>query len=248
MPSGVADFGAAWGILFTKDPSEVEVVADLDPEIAFAFKFTKAITAEQLDRLRRKKWVGDKDHFKRLEQSAVPDDDVERFYRFAYLSRFSFNKFRRGTMPDKNVGVQARFVDKLERHAPRLRKVRVRHAGYEQVIDEFDGPDTFFFLDPPYAGYDADVRSGAGHRDWDEARFAEVLRKIRGTFLCTYGLRGDKDLFKGFHVHRWRQASGVGTKQGVGLRPSITLVATNYDPEKVRRFQVAVSKTIWGWR
>ncbi len=39
---------------------------------------------------------------------------------------------------------------------------------------------------------------------------------------------------------------GVGTKQGVGLRPSITLVATNYDPEKVRRFQVAVSKTIWG--
>lgn len=242
----VEPFAGGGKILFTKDPSEVEVVADLDPEIAFAFKFTKSITAEQLDRLRRKKWVGDKEHFKRLEQSAVPDDDVERFYRFAYLSRFSFNKLRRGTMPDKNVGVQARFVDRLERHAPRLRKVRVRHADYEQVIDEFDGPDTFFFLDPPYAGYDADVRSGAGHRDWDEARFAEVLRKIRGTFLCTYGLRGDKDLFKGFHVRRWRHASGVGTKQGVGLRPSITLVATNYDPEKARRFQVAVSKTIWG--
>ena len=242
----VEPFAGGGKILFTKDRSEVEVVADLDPEIAFAFKFTKGITAAQLDRLRRKKWVGDKDHFKRLEQSAVPDDDVERFYRFAYLSRFSFNKLRRGTMPDKNVGVQARFVDKLERYAPRLRKVRVRHADYEQVIDEFDGPDTFFFLDPPYAGYDADVRSGAGHRDWDEARFAEVLRKIRGTFLCTYGLRGDKDLFKGFHVRRWRHASGVGTKQGVGLRPSITLVATNYDPEKARRFQVAVSKTIWG--
>jgi len=242
----VEPFAGGGKILFTKDPSEVEVVADLDPEIAFAFKFTKSITAEQLDRLRRKKWVGDKEHFKRLEQSAVPDDDVERFYRFAYLSRFSFNKLRRGTMPDKNVGVQARFVDKLERHAPRLRKVRVRHADYEQVIDEFDGPDAFFFLDPPYAGYDADVRSGAGHREWDEARFGEVLRKIRGTFLCTYGLRGDKDLFKGFHVRRWRHASGVGTKQGVGLRPSITLVATNYDPEKVRRFQVAVSKTIWG--
>jgi DNA adenine methylase len=242
----VEPFAGGGKILFTKDPSEVEVVADLDPEIAFAFKFTKAITAAQLDRLRRKKWVGDKDHFKRLEQSAVPDDDVERFYRFAYLSRFSFNKLRRGTMPDKNVGVQARFVDKLERHAPRLRKVRVRHADYEQVIDEFDGPDAFFFLDPPYAGYDADVRSGSGHKEWDEARFAEVLRKIRGTFLCTYGLRGEKDLFKGFHVRRWRHASGVGTKQGVGLRPSITLVATNYDPEKARRFQVAVSKTIWG--
>ena len=242
----VEPFAGGGKILFTKDPSEVEVVADLDPEIAFAFKFTKSITADQLDRLRRKKWVGDKAHFKRLEQSPVPKDDVERFYRFAYLSRFSFNKLRRGTMPDKNVGVQARFVDKLERHAPRLRKVRVRNADYQQVIDEFDGPDAFFFLDPPYAGYDADVRSGSGHKEWDEARFAEVLRKIRGTFLCTYGLRGDKELFKGFHVRRWRHASGVGTKQGVGLRPGITLVASNYDPEKVRRFQVAVSKTIWG--
>lgn len=242
----VEPFAGSGTILFTKDPSEVEVVADLDPEIAFAFKFTKWITPEQIAALRRKKWVGDKTHFRKLEQSAVPADDLERFYRFAYLSRFSFNKLRRGAMPDKNVGVQARFVNKLERHAPRLKKVQVRHADYEQVIDEFDGPDTFFFLDPPYAGYDADVRAGSGHREWDEARFAKVLRKIRGSFLCTYGLRGDKELFKGFHVRRWRHTSGVGTKQGVGLRPGVTLVASNYDPDKARRFQVGVSKTIWG--
>jgi len=36
------------------------VVADLDPEIAFAFKFAKGLTPEQLERLRRKNWVGDK--------------------------------------------------------------------------------------------------------------------------------------------------------------------------------------------
>jgi site-specific DNA-adenine methylase len=242
----VEPFAGGAKVLFTKDPSEVEVVADLDPEIAFAFKFTKNITPEQIARLRRKKWVGDKDHFKRLEQSEIPDDDLERFYRFAYLSRFSFNKLRRGTMPDKLVGVEARFVEKLERLAPRLRKVRVRHADYEQVIDELDSPDTFFFLDPPYAGYDADSRTGAGHKEWDEARFGAVLRKIRGKFLCTYGLRGDRELFKGFHVRRWRHVSGVGTTRGEGLRQSTTLAVTNYDPDKVRRFQVAVSKTIWG--
>ena len=39
----------------------MEVVSDLDPEIAFAFKFAKNVTPEQLERLRRKKWVGDKD-------------------------------------------------------------------------------------------------------------------------------------------------------------------------------------------
>ncbi len=243
----VEPFAGGAQVLFAKEPSAVEVVSDLDPEIAFAFKFAKGITPEQLDRLRRKKWVGDKAHFRKLYETAPPDDEVDRFYRFAYLIRFSFNKLRRGTMPDRNVGVEARFMDKLERWAPRLEDVRVRCADYEKVIEEYDGPDTFFFLDPPYAGYDADCRVGAGHKDWDEERFGKVLRKIRGRFLCTYGLRGDAELFKGFQVRRWRHTSGVGTSQGGrGFHTGVTLVATNYDPDKVRRFQVAVSKTIWG--
>lgn len=243
----VEPFAGGAQVLFAKEPSEVEVVGDLDPEIAFAFRFAKGLTSEQLERLRRKKWVGDKEHFRKLYESEPPDDEVDRFYRFAYLIRFSFNKLRRGTMPDRNVGIEARFVDKLERWAPRLKAVRVRCADYEKVIEEYDGPDTFFFLDPPYAGYDADCRVGAGHKDWDEERFGKVLRKIRGRFLCTYGLRGDPDLFKGFQVRRWRHTSGVGTSQGGrGLHTGVTLVATNYDPDKVRRFQVAVSKTIWG--
>jgi len=242
----VEPFAGGAQVLFAKEPSEVEVVSDLDPEIAFAFKFAKNVTAEQLERLRGKKWVGDKAHFRKLYESEPPVDGLERFYRFAYLLRFSFNKLRRGTMPDKNVGVEARFVEKLERWAPRLKDVRVRCADYEKVVEEYDGPDTFFFLDPPYAGHDADCRVGAGHKDWDEERFAKVLRKIRGRFLCTYGLRGDAELFKGFTVRRWRHTSGVGTSQGQGLRTGVTLVATNYDPDKARRFQISVSKTIWG--
>jgi len=242
----VEPFAGGAQVLFAKEPSEVEVVSDLDPEIAFAFKFAKSITPDQLERLRRKKWVGDKEHFKKLVDAGVPEDDLERFYRFAYLSRFSFNKLRRGTMPDKNVGASSRFVERLERHAPRLKKVRVRCADYEKVIDEFDDPDTFFFLDPPYAGYDADTRVGAGHKDWDEERFAKVLRRIKGKFLCTYGTRGSGDLFDGFVVRRWRHTSGVGTSQGNGPRQGVTLIATNYDPEKAARAQATVEKTIWG--
>src|SRR3989339_770643 len=136
----VEPFAGGAQVLFTKEPSEVEVVSDLDPEIAFAFKFAKGITSDQLQRLRRKKWVGDKEHFKKLVDSGVPEDGLERFYRFAYLSRFSFNKLRRGTLPEVNVGADSHFIAKLERHAPRLSKVKVRCADYEKVIDEFDGP------------------------------------------------------------------------------------------------------------
>jgi len=79
------------------------------------------------------------------------------------------------------------------------------------VVDEFDGPDAIFFLDPPYPGYDA----GVGHDDWDERRFGAVLRRIEGKFLVTYGVRSEvPDLFRGFHVERWQHMSSVGFSGG----------------------------------
>ena len=154
MPSHqvyVEAFAGGAQVLFAKERSEVEVLNDLDPEIAFAFRFARDLTKAQLEHLRKKSWVGDRDRFDRLYHSD-PKDPLDRFYRFAYLARFSFNKQRRGTLPRKLQGTEARFVEQLEREAPRLDGVLVRQADYAKVIDEFDGKETFFFLDPPYAG------------------------------------------------------------------------------------------------
>ncbi len=251
----VEPFAGGAQVFWAKEPSEVEVLADRDPDIAFAFRFVKGLTPKKLERLRRKSWVGDAERFRKLYESK-PGDDVERFYRFAYLAHFSFNKLRRGTMPDKHVGVEARFIERLEKFAPRLRSVVVRCADYEDVVDEFDAPDTFFFLDPPYPGYEAEV----GHDDWDEARFGKALRGLDGKFLVTYGTRSDDAdaLFKGFHVERWRHTSGVGAHQGQGLRKTVTLIATNYRMHKAAEPQerqmllpnitaaTTMEKTVWG--
>lgn len=250
----VEPFAGGAQVFWAKEPSEVEVLADRDPDIAFAFRFVKGLTPAKLARLERKSWVGDAQRFKKLLASK-PDDDVDRFYRFAYLAHFSFNKLRRGTMPDKHIGVEARFLDRLEKFAPRLKHVTVRCADYEDVLDEFDAPDAFFFLDPPYPGYEAEV----GHDDWDESRFGKALRRLDGNFLVTYGTRSDgaDALFKGFHVERWRHTSGVGAHQGQGLKKSVTLIATNYRLQKSDgedgQMQLpnivsaaGVQKTVWG--
>jgi len=49
----VEPFAGGAQVLFAKEPSEVEVVSDLDPEIAFAFKFAQRVTPEQAAQLRR---------------------------------------------------------------------------------------------------------------------------------------------------------------------------------------------------
>ena len=121
----VEAFAGGAQVLFAKERSEVEVLNDLDPDIAFAFRFARDLSKAQLEQLRRKSWVGDRDRFDRLYHSE-PKDPVDRFYRFAYLARFSFNKQRRGTLPSNLQGVEARFVEQLEREAPRLDGVLVR--------------------------------------------------------------------------------------------------------------------------
>lgn len=247
----VEAFAGSGAVLLAKPESRVEVVNDLDPEIAAAFRFVRRMTTKQLEQLRAKKWVGDPALFKRLEESEPSKDPVERFYRFAYLTRFSFNSLRRGTMSQARVGQQAHVVDKLERFAPRFRHVVVRNRDYADVFQEFDGREgVFFFLDPPYAGYDAGDLSGAKHAEWDEERFVSEVAKLKGMCLITYGTRGEAGKrFEeaGLVVRRWRHLTGVGGGQGQGPRPGTTLVVTNYDPDGVKTYHKgAIRKTIWG--
>jgi hypothetical protein len=173
------------------------------------------------------RWVGDAQFYLRLRASK-PTDPVQKFHRFAYLATFSFNALRdKATMPKALQGRTSTFMKRLERFAPKVRRAVLRRGDYEKVLREFDSPNTFFFLDPPYVGYDAAV----GHKDFDEKRFREVLKSLKGKFLVTYGIRGgtEKDLFEGMNTMRLAHRSGVGAGPGKGMRVAQTLLAANYD-------------------
>ncbi|MCG8421042.1 MAG: DNA adenine methylase [Proteobacteria bacterium] len=223
----VEPFAGGAQVLFRKEPTEVEVVNDMDPEIAFAFRFASKLTKRQLDNLRHRNWTSSRHHFNQLKEKR-PVTDLERFYRFLYVSRFSWDRNRRDYAP-ANAGVTAQIIPRLERYVPRIRTIKVRCTDYGNVIREFDGKDTFFFLDPPYKAYDALSIVGPGHRDWDEERFLKTIRRIRGKFLVTYGTRSGPGLFQGFHVRRVRHRGRVKGSTG-GSRELTTLVVTNFQP------------------
>lgn len=85
----VEPFAGSAAVLFAKEPAAVEAIGDADPEIAQAYRLLKGLTAEKLQSLRRMKWTGDLATYKRL-QEAKPSGDVEKLYRFLYLSNFSY--------------------------------------------------------------------------------------------------------------------------------------------------------------
>lgn len=192
----VEPFAGSGAVFFEKPPADTEVLADADPEIASAYKTLTTLTDAELANLKKRSWTGRRTTFHQLRK-ATPRGKIDKLYRFLYLSHFAYGAFRGRSFDDNDEGTEARTVARIERHRDRLRGVKVRHAHYADVVKEFDGKDTFFFLDPPYRGHNAMV----GENRFDETEFRKVLDSIKGKFLVTYGARGQLDT-KGFHVRK----------------------------------------------
>jgi site-specific DNA-adenine methylase len=219
----VEPFAGSGAFFFAKQPSAVEVLGDADPEIAAAYKALTSLTDRELAALKEKDWIGRKSTFEGLKKTA-PRSTADKLYRFLYLSRFAYGKFRGTTFNTADEGARSRAISRIERYRDRLREVKVRSAHYADVVREFDGPDTFFFLDPPYPGYNALV----GEKQFDELEFRKVLDGIKGKFLATYGTRGALDT-NGFHVKKLRPRRIIASMHGsAGPRRLTQLLISNY--------------------
>jgi DNA adenine methylase len=224
----VEPFAGSAAVLFAKEPAEIEAIGDADPEIAAAYRTIKGLTGAQLARLRQMSWTGDEATFKRIFD-ASPSDEVAKLHRFLYLANFSYGGLRRRSFNPGSAGSTARTVNRVEAFAPRLKNVHVHSGDYEALIKKYDAKDTVFFLDPPYAGYNVDV----GESRFDEERFCELLKSLKGKFLLTYGVRGKlPGLLKaaGFTVKRIRSRRSISSMRGVGGSSVLTqILVANYD-------------------
>lgn len=229
----VEPFAGSAAVFFAKGPAEVEVLNDADIEIADAYRAIKRLTSEQLARLRRMSWTGAEARYKRIYDSK-PSDAVVKLHRFLYLAHFSYGKMRGRSFSPSLEGVTAQTMDRVEACRPRLRNTRVFGGDYEKVVRKFDAADTLFFFDPPYPGYDVNV----GESSFDEERFLETLKSLKGKFLLTYGIRGKlPQLLKrtSFQVRRIRTPRSIRAMRGVaGPKVLTQLVVANYKMDAIR--------------
>ena len=223
----VEPFAGSAAVLFAKEPCSVEAINDADTEISRAYKVIQKLKPKDISRLRQKSWVGDEATFKGLID-ASPRDDLGWLHRFLYLTHFSYGKMRGKSFSPSVVGVEAKTVDRIEQFAPRLRGVKIYGGDYRPVVEEYDGKDTVHFLDPPYFGYNVDV----GEDVFNEQNFCDLLCKLKGKFLMTYGIRGElPKLVKeaGFDIRRIRTRRSIGSMRGVGGPSILTqLLVSNY--------------------
>lgn len=193
----VEPFAGGAAVFFAKDPSPKEALNDRDSEIAFMYRFIRDHTVEQRRQLEKKDWVFRKSTWDKVA-ALKPENDVDRFYRCFYLTRASYGKQRRSYNP-ANDGRRIDYPGTIERAQARLRNVDISNKDYLEIFKEYDGPDTFFYIDPPYPGEFNLFDFG-----FKEEEFSRALKNLKGRWIASYTAKRP-EAFKGFHVYRVRR-------------------------------------------
>ena len=195
-------FAGGAQVFFQKQPSKVEVLNDLDGEIANFFRVCQA-HHEELIRYFRFALVSRK--YFELQKLTDPATltDIQRAARYLYILKSSFASLVRHPNYHWHV-VQPpgfnleRLPLLLENAHKRLERVQIECLPYEEILRRYDRPATFFYLDPPYFG------RKLYHYNFEPADFetlAERLRTLRGKFILSLNdVPEVRAIFIRFHI------------------------------------------------
>ncbi|MBN2401006.1 MAG: DNA adenine methylase [Spirochaetes bacterium] len=195
--------GGLW-VFFRKDPSMFEVVNDLDNHL---IKFYRVLQNHLEEFLKQYKWVLASrewwaDWNEQLEGRGLTD--IQYAARYYYVQRLCFAgrvKGRTfGTAPESLPRINLlRIEDELSEVHLRLIKVMIENLSWEQVVEKYDKPDTFFYLDPPYYSEPCYKHNFTGLNDYKLLN--GTLENIKGKFILSINDNQNiREVFSGFNI------------------------------------------------
>ena len=180
--------GAA--VFFAKRPVDAEIINDINMHLV---NFYNTLQCDY-DSLKRKidATLHSRDmHAHAGHILAYPEffDHVDRAWAVWALSKMSFASMLDGTfgydfgggIPKKVRNAKEEFAQHL---ATRLESVTIESRHAFEVIDTYDGEDTFHFVDPPYVGSDCGHYEGVFGDD-DLGHLLDLLTQVKGKFMLT---------------------------------------------------------------
>jgi|SRR5271157_139372 len=145
-------------------------------------------------------------------------DPVEKAFRMYYIVKtaygglFRFNHEGKcnspfASTPDKKARSFLFKREPLVAAHDRLRGVVLHETDYKAIIEKYDGPRTFFYMDPPY---ETDY---AYNKPFDHDKLTQVCEGIRGKFVLSLNA-GFKEQFAQFDIEEVKVNYSVTCKSG----------------------------------
>jgi len=200
----VEPFAGGAQVLFHQVPSNVEVLNHLAFDIVNFFRVCQW-HYEEFVRYLRFCLVSRKLHEMHLATNPATLTDIQRAGRFFYLQKNSFGglilkqKFHYGVTQPSNYN-PARIPEIIERTHKRLERVQIESLPYEKILEKYDRPTTFFYLDPPYWER---ILYKFNFSESDFRALEQRLRTIQGKFILSLDDRPEvRELFKNFRFEQ----------------------------------------------
>jgi len=200
----VEAFAGGAQVFFRKQPSKVEVLNDKDYEVTNFFRCCQSHYEELVRYL--KFTVASRQWFDLLN-STDPNTltDIQKAARFFYIRKNAYGglvvkpHFHYGVTQPSNFNPE-RIRKAIEETHKRLARVQIESLPYEVVLQKYDRPTTFFYLDPPY--WDRKLYKFNFKED-DFRAMQQRLAGLKGKFILSLDDHPKvREVFEAFHMER----------------------------------------------
>jgi len=190
----VEPFIGGGSIFFNKEPSHKEVINDLDKNIYLLLKTVKNNHIAFENRINGEY---NREDFSKI-MDFKPTTDMGKTVQFFLLTRLSYLGTR--ALFDNSKGEISTINKDFSEQAERLKYTTILNKDYAKVIAEYDSPNTFFYLDPPYEG---SSKSISDYKDISLEELRNILLNIKGKFLMSLNnSQTTRKLFSMFHISK----------------------------------------------
>ena len=223
--SYVEAFGGGASLLFAKTPSSNEVYNDIDSTLADFFRILQ--DPVQFEAFYQKCLLTPYsreiyDDFKSTWKTH--HDKLERIYRWFVLARQSFSGrvgegWSFSLKKVKPAKVFTNAVDRLPEVVNRMREVQIENVSWEVILDRYDAPDTFFYLDPPYVT-DTRISGGYAHEMTNAEHFDLIdrIQSLKGKVLLSGYANPIYDQLPWNHFSYTTVCHAIGKTRNSGLQ------------------------------
>lgn len=186
----VEAFAGGCALLLAKPQSRLEVVNDINGDLINLYRCAANHPDELARKLRELPPASRAqiDHRRQLLQTRGCLTDIQRAALFLHLNKTSFAGTGTSLAVVRNpsgrafIGTET-LIERVIQFQKRFNTVVIEQLDYQRLLTNYDHPNNFIFLDPPYGV--SDVRNYDGFTDEQLTEFRDRVESLKSRWIVT---------------------------------------------------------------
>ncbi len=227
-------FMGGGALFFAKQPSKAEIINDLDGNVTNFYSVAQSQFTELkklVDGTLHSRGIHTK--AKKVYNNPAEYTNITRAWAFWVVTNQGFSGKIGSWALSRDGNIGKTLANKREQftreYAERLKGVQIESKDALEIIKQYDSPETFFYLDPPY--FNSDCGHYKKYKETDYKSLLDTLVNIKGKFLLSSYPSGILNRYiskYGWHHKEFKQNVSITT---LTKKKKTEVLIWNYDIE-----------------